>query len=49
MSETKNETKMLKDIIDARMQSNHEMLILVIDIFKRLELLEEKVQSSTKI
>ena len=49
MSEPKTETKTLKEIVDARVQSNHEMLITLVDIFKRLEVLEEKLQSSTKI
>jgi hypothetical protein len=49
MSEPKSETKTLKEIVDARVQSNHEMLITLVDIFKRLEVLEEKLQSSTKI
>lgn len=47
MSEPEKETKMLKEIIDDRVKSNNEMLILMIDIFKRLEKLE--LQSSTKI
>lgn len=49
MNEPKTETKTLKEIVDARVQSNHEMLITLVDIFKRLEVLEEKIQSSTKI
>lgn len=49
MSESNGETKTLKQVIDARIQSNNEILITLIDIFKRLEILEEKVHSSTKI
>lgn len=45
MSEPEKQTKLLKEIIDDRAKSNNEMLIILIDIFKRLEKLE--LQSST--
>lgn len=48
MSDAEEKTKTLKEIIDDRMKSNNEMLIIIIDIFKRLEKLEERIQSSTK-
>lgn len=47
--EEEPKTKSLKEIIDARILSNNEMLIIIVDLFKRLEKLEEKIQSSTKI
>lgn len=47
--ENDNEKKMktLKDIIEARQQSNAEILLLLVKIFERLEELDKKIQSST--
>lgn len=47
--ENDNEKKMktLKDIIEARQQSDAEILLLLVKIFERLEELDKKIQSST--
>lgn len=47
MGEGESQVKTLKDIIEARQNSNNEILLLLVRIFERLEDLEKRIQSST--
>lgn len=46
-NDTEKKMKTLKDIIEARQQSDAEILLLLVKIFERLEELDKKIQSST--
>lgn len=37
------EKKLLKDVLDAKQKSDVDMLFVILEIFKRLEALEQKV------
>lgn len=45
--EEEKKVKTLKDVIEARQQSDAEILLLLVKIFERLEDLEKRIQSST--
>lgn len=38
-----NEQKLLKDVLEAKQKSDTDMLYVVLEIFKRIEILEKKV------
>ena len=38
-----NEQKMLKDVLETRQKSDVDMLYVILEIFKRLEVLEKKL------
>lgn len=38
-----SEQKLLKDVLDARQKSDIDMLYVILEVFKRLEVLEKKV------
>ena len=38
------ERKLLKDILDARQKSDVDILLVFVEIFKRLEAIEEKLE-----
>lgn len=46
-NDTEKKMKTLKDIIEARQQSDAEILLLLVKIFERLEELDKRIQSST--
>lgn len=42
------EKKLLKDILDARQKSDVDILLVFVEIFKRLEVLEERLEKGKK-
>lgn len=38
-----NEKKLLKDVLETRQQSDTDMLYVILELFKRLEVIEKKV------
>lgn len=39
-----SEQKLLKDVLETRQKSDTDMLYVILEIFKRLEALEKKIQ-----